>query len=237
MQTEPDVQSPPKREARAERTACIAVLAGVPGLLLTAIATASSTSLTIGADLVLTLLDMLVLVTAWALASRAGRAGAMSPPIEPVMAETLACALAALCMSLSMAVVAWIAFQRIMAGGVAPHGPGVVLGMAVNFGYAAVNLWILRRWRERGRNASSPLVRSQICLFSDKLASNLLIALSLAAALVLEGTLVARFIDPVAGLLIASATARWTAPVIRDAARSLRAGLRRRSESAVGVEG
>jgi divalent metal cation (Fe/Co/Zn/Cd) transporter len=218
MQIEPNMESPAKGESKAERTACIAVLAGAPGLLLTAVASASSTSLTIHADLVLTLLDMLVLVTAWVLAGRT------------------ACALAALCMSLSMAVVAWIAVQRIMAGGEAPQGSGVYLGMTLNFGYAVVNFWILRRWRERGRNAPSPLVRSQICLFSDKLASNLLIALSLAAALALEGTTIARFIDPIAGLLIASTTARWTVPVVRDALRGLRMGRDRRREAVVDVE-
>ncbi len=236
MQIEPNMESPAKGESKAERTACIAVLAGAPGLLLTAVASASSTSLTIHADLVLTLLDMLVLVTAWVLAGRAGRTGVISPPIEPVMAETLACALAALCMSLSMAVVAWIAVQRIMAGGEAPQGSGVYLGMTLNFGYAVVDFWILRRWRERGRSAPSPLVRSQICLFSDKLASNLLIALSLAAALALEGTTIARFIDPIAGLLIASMTARCTAPVVRDAVRGLRTGRDGRREAVVDVE-
>ncbi|NGO53843.1 cation transporter [Allomesorhizobium camelthorni] len=236
MQTEPNVESSPKGESKAARTACIAVLVGAPGLLLTAFAAANSTSLTIRADLVLTVLDMLVLVTAWIVARRAGRAGAISPQAEPAMAETLACTLAALCMSLSMAVVAWIAVRRIMAGGMAPQGSGVFLAMALNFAYAAINLWILRRWRERGRSAPSSLVRSQICLFSDKLASNLLIALSLGAALVLEGTLIARFIDPVAGLLIASATARWTAPVVRDALRGLRTGLGRRREAVADVE-
>jgi hypothetical protein len=84
MQIEPNMESPAKGESKAERTACIAVLAGAPGLLLTAFAAANSTSLTIRADLVLTVLDMLVLVTAWFVARRAGRTGAISPPIEPV---------------------------------------------------------------------------------------------------------------------------------------------------------
>ncbi len=184
----------------------------------------------------LTVLDMLVLVTAWFMARRAGCGNAISGQPEPPMAETLACTLAALCMSMSMAVVAWIAVQRIMAGGMAPQGSGIILAMTLNFVYAAINLWILRRWRERGRSAPSSLVRSQICLFSDKLASNLLIALSLAAALAFEGTTIARFIDPIAGLLIASMTARCTAPVVRDAVRGLRAGLDRRREAVVDVK-
>jgi hypothetical protein len=74
--------------------------------------------LTIRADLVLTVLDMLVLVTAWFMARRAGCGNAISGQPEPPMAETLACTLAALCMSMSMAVVAWIAVQRIMGGGI-----------------------------------------------------------------------------------------------------------------------
>ncbi|OWK19743.1 hypothetical protein AJ88_39315 [Mesorhizobium amorphae CCBAU 01583] len=55
-----------------------------------------------------------------------------------------------------------------------------------------------------------------------------MIAASLATAMVWEGTVIARFVDPVAGLLIATATARWTIPVVRDTARSLRREVRKR---------
>ena len=225
MQIAPDMESSPRGDGKAERTAFIAVVAGVPGLALTAIASASSTSLAIRADLLLTLLDMLVMVTVWLVGIRGGRtsAGPASRQMQLATVETLASVLAALCMSVSMAVVAWSAIGRIMAGGMAPQGSGVVLGMATNFGYAVINLWILRRWQRRGRSVSSALIRSQICLFSDKLTSNMLIGLSLAAALALEGTTIARFIDPVAGLLIASATACWTVSVIRNAFRGLQA--------------
>ncbi|WP_394890590.1 hypothetical protein ACG873_04265 [Mesorhizobium sp. AaZ16] len=44
MQIEPNMESWAKGESKAERTACIAVLAGAPGLLLTAVAAISSTS-------------------------------------------------------------------------------------------------------------------------------------------------------------------------------------------------
>ena len=77
--------------------------------------------------------------------------------------------------------------------------------------------------------AASTLARAQICLFSDKLSSNLLIAASLATAMIWEGTMIARFIDPVAGLLIATMTARWTIPVVRDTVRSLRREFARRA--------
>jgi hypothetical protein len=42
MQTEPNMESPPKGESKAARTAFIAVLMGAPGLLLTAFAAANS---------------------------------------------------------------------------------------------------------------------------------------------------------------------------------------------------
>lgn len=212
-------------EAAAVRTARLAVLAGTPGLLLTAYAAATSTSLTIRADLALTLMDMLVLVVVAVVAG--GRKSGMGRR-RAALAETLANALAASGMCLSMAVVAGIAVQRITAGGVEPHGSGVVLAMNLNLVYAAVNFWILRRWKARNALAASALARAQICLFSDKLSSNLLIAASLATAMVWEGTVIARFVDPVAGLLIATATARWTIPVVRDTARSLRREVRKR---------
>ncbi|TIP71556.1 hypothetical protein [Mesorhizobium sp.] len=212
-------------EATAARTARLAVLAGTPGLLLTAYAAATSTSLTIRADLALTLMDMLVLVTVAIVAGGSKKLG-MSKR-RAALAETLVNALAAVGMCLSMAIVASIAVQRIAAGGVEPHGSGVVLAMSLNVAYAAVNFWILRRWKARNLAAASALARAQICLFSDKLSSNLLIAASLATAMIWEGTMIARFIDPVAGLLIATMTARWTIPVVRDTARSLRREFRR----------
>ena len=50
-----------------------------------------------------------------------------------------------------------------------------------------------------------------------------------------KGTMVARFVDPLAGLLIALATARCTAPVIRDAVQSLRASTKHRRAAATGL--
>ncbi|TIO08297.1 cation transporter [Mesorhizobium sp.] len=216
----------PNGEVTAARTARLAVLAGTPGLLLTAYAAATSTSLTIRADLALTLMDMLVLVTV-AIVTGGRKNDGAGRKRQAALAETLANAFAALGMCLSMAVVASIAIQRIAAGGVEPHGPGVVLAMSLNVVYAAINFWILRRWKARNRLAASALARAQICLFSDKLSSNLLIAASLATAMIWEGTMIARFIDPVSGLLIATMTARWTIPVVRDTVRSLRREFRR----------
>lgn len=216
-------------DGAAARTARLAVLAGTPGLLLTAYAAATSTSLTIRADLALTLMDMLVLVSVLVVAGGSKRQGMGKR--RAALAETLVNALAAFGMCLSMAVVASVAIQRIAVGGVEPHGSGVVLAMSLNGAYAVVNFWILRRWKARNRAAASALARGQICLFSDKLSSNLLIAASLATAMVWQGTLIARFIDPVAGLLIATMTARWTIPVVRDMVRSLRREFRRARRS------
>jgi Co/Zn/Cd efflux system component len=213
-------------EAAAARTARLAVLAGTPGLLLTAYAAATSTSLTIRADLALTLMDMLVLVTVAVVTGGRNNEGT-GRKRRVASAETLANAFAALGMCFSMAVVAGIAIQRIAVGGVEPHGPGIVLAMSLNGAYAAINFWILRRWKARNLAAASALARAQICLFSDKLSSNLLIAASLATAMIWEGTMMARFLDPVAGLLIATMTVRWTIPVVRDTVRSLRRELRR----------
>jgi Co/Zn/Cd efflux system component len=202
------------------RTARHALLAAAPGLVLTAIAAASSTSLTIRADLALTFLDMTALIAVWVLAEcRHRRPGGET---SQARGETIVSALVALCMTLSMTVVAIAAAQRIMAGGMVPQGGGVMLGAALNIFYGAMNLWMLSRWRARGRDAPSALVRSQICLFSDKLSSNVLIAVAMLATMTLGDTAPVRFIDPAASLLIAVTTARWTIPVVHDMATALR---------------
>ncbi len=225
------------RRSDSERTARVAVLAGLPGLSLVTIAALSANSLALHADLVLSLLDMAVLVTAWAVARRrrkdvtAGRRG-------HARAEHLAGTLAAFCMLFSMSVVVWAAIARISAGGVAPSGTGVVVGMALNGVYAAINFWILRTWRRRLRAQPSPFVRAQVCLFWDKISTNLIIATSLALGLAFAGSPIAHYVDPVAGLLIAAATARWVTPVIRDSLRGLliaRTRRRRRMTRALGI--
>jgi Co/Zn/Cd efflux system component len=216
MRTDQDADRGVGSERR--RTAAMAILAGIPCLVLTAFAAATSTALTLKADMALTLLDTIVLVTAWHYAARPSVACGRVD-----RGETIACALAAFSMTLSMAIVAAIAIHRLATGGLAPEGAGLVFGMSVNLAYAAVNLFILMRWRRRHRAAPSALSRSQVCLFCDKLASNLLIGLSIAAALAFEGRPFAAYIDPAAGLLIAASTARWTLPVFRDALHGLRA--------------
>lgn len=209
----------PDPRSEAERTARVALLAGLPGLCVVTIAALSANSLALHADLALSALDMAVLATAWAVARR--RREAPLTRRGHARAEHLAATLAACCMLLSMSVVVWAAFARISAGGVAPQGTGVVVGLALNGVYAAVNLWILARWRRRLRARPSPFVRSQVCLFWDKLSTNLIISTSLGLGLAFADSPLAHYVDPVAGLLIAAATARWAAPVIRDSVRGL----------------
>lgn len=225
-----DSEVPADRPAQAETcpaaTARLALALAVPGLALTAWAAAASNALALRADLALSLLDAGVLCAVW-LASRAGGADRRGARRRR-RAETIAVLVAALGMTVSMLVVAFFAIQRLLAGGVPPQGDGIALGMGVNLAYAVVNGLILLRWRRRMRTAPSALARSQICLFSDKLASNLLLGASLALALLLQPWPVARYVDPVAGLLIATATACWTAPVLRDAILSLTSRGRRR---------
>lgn len=228
------------RRSEAERTARIAVLAGLPGLSLVTVAAMSANSLALLADLVLSVLDMAVLATAWLVARRrrtSTGAGAGSARAQ-ARAEHLAGTLAAFCMMLSMSVVVWAALSRIGAGGAEPEGPGVIIGMALNGVYALINGWILVRWRRRMKAHPSPFVRAQVCLFWDKLSTNLIISVSLALGIGSAGSPLAYYVDPVAGLLIAAATARWATPVIRDSLRGLaivRQRRRRRRELALGM--
>lgn len=225
------------RRSDAERTARVAVLAGLPGLSLVTVAALNANSLALGADLVLSLLDMAVLATAWIVARRR-RMDAAGNGRAHARAEHFAGTLAAFCMLLSMSVVVWAAATRIMAGGVAPEGAGVVVGMALNGVYAGINGWILCRWRQRLRARPSPFARAQVCLFWDKLSTNLIIATSLALGLVFADAPAVRYVDAVASLLIAAATARWVAPVIRDSLRGLliaRQRRRRRPARTLGV--
>jgi divalent metal cation (Fe/Co/Zn/Cd) transporter len=223
-----DIAEDNENRSGTERTARIALLTGAPGLGLTVLAAFNADSLALHADLILTVLDVLVLATVWAVALRGCRSLRSSDRNALRRAEHLACTLAAACMLLSMGVVVWIAIGRIAYGGLAPSGAGVAIGMGLNAAYAVVNLWILRRWRIRYRLAPSAFARSQVCLFWDKLSTNLIVSGSLAMGLAFPHAPLGAYVDPIAGLLIAAATARWVSPVLRDAARAAWIGWARR---------
>jgi hypothetical protein len=107
----------------------------------------------------------------------------------------------------------------------APQGAGLWLGLGLNLASAGLNLWLLLRWRARLRAAPSPLARSQVRLFADKLCSNLLIAGSVGATLALGARPSAAMIDPLASLALAAVSAYWTLPVVGDALRLLLAAF------------
>lgn len=232
-----DKQESAAGRSRSEATARIAVLTGLPGLVLVVLAALTSNALALHADLILTCLDMLVLMTVWVIAFR-GRGKQSSRERSALQrAEHSACTLAACCMILSMCVVAWLAVGRMAEGGLSPTGVGI--GLVLNAVYAAANLFVLRRWRLRYREERTPFVRSQVCLFWDKLCTNLIVVISLGIGLCFPEGSLGRYVDPVAGLLIAATTARWTAPVLRDALRGAGIGwrMRQRRRTAMFVSG
>lgn len=215
------------KQCSAERTARVAVLAGAPGLMLTSVAALTAESLALDADLILTILDMLVLLTVWAIA-HCGR----DRRNNMRRAESLVATFVGAGMVLSMALVAWTAVHRIADGGLAPSGPGVAVGLALNAGYLAVNAWILYRWRLRYLEQPSAFIRSQVCLYWDKLSANLILVVSLTAGTAFADQPWGSYVDPLAGLLMAAATLRWVSPILLDAARGLWIGRGKESSAA-----
>ncbi|WP_210529657.1 cation transporter [Rubellimicrobium arenae] len=197
------------------RTTACALIAGLPGLVLTALAAGSSTSLALRTDLLLTLLDMAALSGAWAFARHHHR-----DPVAAARAEHLVTALVAGCMVLSMLSVMGCAVHRAWWGEPAVGGPGLVIGFGLNVVSGFVNLRLMMLWRERVRHdPGSPFLRSQLRLFADKLCSNILLAGSLLLMLILEGQSETRLIDPAVSLVMALASAYWAWPVACQAVR------------------
>src|SRR5687768_14431330 len=107
-----------------ERTARIAVLAALPTLAVTAYAALASNSLTLLADLVLTLLDAAGVLAVWLVARRRGNGVANL--------ERLAGAMVGVLMLVSFGVVAGLAALRIGQGGAVVAGGGVAAGLVIN---------------------------------------------------------------------------------------------------------
>ncbi|WP_159718910.1 hypothetical protein [Geminicoccus flavidas] len=190
-------------KAGRARTAATAVLAGTPGLGLTVMAATTSNALVVHADLLLSLLDMVALLTVWATVRSA------SARLKRAARHLMALSLVA-----SLATVTWVTWERLTVDTVRLEGRGLWVAMILNGVYALINGWVLLRWRRSHRQSSCSVAASQIRLFADKLTSNVLIAGSLAVSVALDGIYLSRFIDPVAGLAMVTATAWWAAPTV-----------------------
>jgi len=184
------------------RTALAAIMAGTPGLGLTAAAAATSDALVVQADLVLSLLDMAALL-AIAVAVQRGTA----------RAEWLAHYLVTLSMIASLVMISWLSLARLTMPALA-EGAGLWLALILNSVHAPINGWLLVRWRRAHRSSPSPATAGQMRLFADKLTSNLLISGSIAATVSLGDHRMAPLVDPAAGLAMVAATIWWTGPAI-----------------------
>lgn len=196
-------------DRQRERTARIAVLAAVPTLAVTAYAALASNSLILLADLVLTLLDAAGVLAVWLVARRMGGGNGVAK------LERLAGAVVGSLMLVSFCVVAGLAALRIWQGGAVVAGGGVAAGLVINLIYGLVNIAILRRCLAQRKADPSPLIRSQVRLFIDKVTSNLLMVAALAGALLFGEMPIGRFIDPVASLLVAASMAFWSIQILR----------------------
>ncbi|MGF6230096.1 divalent metal cation (Fe/Co/Zn/Cd) transporter [Inquilinus ginsengisoli] len=192
-----------------EKTARIAVLAALPTLAVTAYAALASNSLTLLADLVLTLLDAAGVLAVWLVARRMGGGNGVA------RLERLAGAVVGGLMLVSFCVVASLAALRIGQGGAVVAGDGVAAGLGINLIYGLVNIAILRRCLAQRKTDPSPLIRSQLRLFIDKVTSNLLMVAALGGALLFGETQIGPFIDPVASLLVAASMAFWSVQILR----------------------
>lgn len=204
-----------------ERTARIAVISVVPTLSVTAYAALASNSLALFADLLLTILDAACVVAVWGVARRAclGRTRGLDFGLGKL--ESLIGATVGVVMIASMLIVTGLAVMRLVQGGGTLSGDGVVVGLVINGVYGLVNGWILLRYLRQRAGDPSPLVRSQIRLFVDKVTSNLLMVAALAGALLFSDTAAGPLIDPVASLLVAASMAFWSIQIIRSSTRDL----------------
>ncbi len=100
-------------------------------------------------------------------------------------------------------------------------GGGVAAGLVINLIYGLVNIAILRRCLAQRKTDPSPLIRSQVRLFIDKVTSNLLMVAALGGALLFGETQIGPFIDPVASLLVAASMAFWSIQILRGSLRGL----------------
>jgi divalent metal cation (Fe/Co/Zn/Cd) transporter len=100
-------------------------------------------------------------------------------------------------------------------------GSGIFVAIAINLAYTFINGAILLRYLRQRHSDPSPLVSSQIRLFIDKLTSNILVLVSLGAAVLWRDTSFGRFIDPMASLLIGASMIFWSSRIMRDSIREL----------------
>lgn len=210
-----------QRKRERERTARLALLAAVPNLFAVLLAVLLSNSVSLVADLLLSLLDFATVFVVWWVArlSLLGRGVRLEYGFGKV--ESLTGGVVGVFMLVSLGIVVALAVARMQTGDTALEGPGVAIGLAANLLSGAINFWLLLRYWRQSKRDESPVVRSQIVLFIDKITSNLVMTLALAGSLLFAHTAVGPYIDPLASLVIAGSMGFWAAQVLRRALAEL----------------
>lgn len=204
-----------------ERTARFALLAAIPNLLAVVFAVLLSNSISLVADLLLSLLDFATVLVVWWVAYLALQSRGARLEFGFGKVESLTSAAVGGFMVVSLFVVVALALGRMQGGETELQGSGVIIGILANAVSGAVNLWLLLRYWRQARSDESPVVRSQIVLFIDKLTSNVVMLVALAGALLFSGTAVGPYIDPVASLIIALSMGFWALQILRRALSEL----------------
>ena len=204
-----------ERAAGADSTArsigCRAQSAGG----LTAVLLSNSVSLV--ADLLLSLLDFATVLVVWWVARLAVQDRSLGLEYGFGKVESLPGAAVGIFMLISLGIVVALALARLQSGMTQIEGPGIAIGLAANGLSCVINSWLLLRYWRQARSDQSPVVRSQVALFVDKLTSNVVMIVALAGSIIFAGQPLGAYIDPIASLLIAASMGYWSYLIMQRA--------------------
>ncbi len=187
-----------------EGVAAKGLAAGAACIALTLVMALLANSLLLWADLAATVLDFAAVYLAWWTLRRASRGRLHSAFFAQHLGRLESVG------SLGIGVVMIATFAAILVSGVwrlaAPvrvEGVGLWIGLGVNAVYAAVNGWLCWRSYTEHRRAASPVLLVQGRLFAIKLASNIVVIVSLGLSLGVEAGWVL-YVDPAAAIVLAA---------------------------------
>jgi ferrous-iron efflux pump FieF len=185
------------------RTAFVGVLTGLFAVGCTVTGAITSNSVALLADMIGTFFEFLAILFSWLTLRRMAKPSGSSFEYGYGKLEHLVSMAIAICMFLSLSIVAFNAMRRF----VAPteiSGFGVWMMLGAHLLYVGVNGSLCWKTGQSMRREPSTLQQSQRRLFAIKTFANLTMGSALALSLALRGIPAAMYIDPAMSLLIAA---------------------------------
>lgn len=201
-------------------TTRLGVLAAILDLAILTTAMVLSHSALLLADMLKTGLEFVAILMSWLCLRRLARGGHHQFEYGMGKLENLSSMAMGLLMVVCVLVIAGNSALHMLSPSTPPR-IGIIIGAGDEALFSAINAWLWLRSRAQARQDNSPLMQAQASMYQAKFIGSVFIFGSLSASLLLGGLPWARFIDPVASLVVAGSMLAMTFGILKGSFQDL----------------